>query len=180
MPKDAIERAIQRGTGEGKEGAIETLTYEAYAPGGTALVIESLTDNRNRATNEIKIMLADHEASLAQSGSVTYLFDRMGVVRFPLASTDGVPPEMELCLIDAGASDFVHEEGVVEARCAPQDLASLADTVGRCGFTPDMIEFQWVPKTLVETDEETANHVMALIDELEAHDEVSRVFSNLA
>ena len=86
MPKDAIDRAIQRGTGEGKEGEIVTLTYEAYAPGGTALIIECLTDNRNRTANDVKHTLTKQEASLAQAGSVTYLFDHAGVVRIPVES----------------------------------------------------------------------------------------------
>lgn len=124
MPKDAIDRAIQRGTGEGKEGEILALTYEAYAPGGTALIIESLTDNRNRAANEIKIMLAAHGATLAQSGSATYLFDHV--------------------------------------------------------LQPESGTFEWIAKFLVETDEATGTAVTELIDALEAHDDVSRVFSNLA
>lgn len=123
MPKDAIDRAILRGTGEGKEGVIESLTYEAYAPGGTALIIVSFTDNRNRAANEVKKLLADYGATLAQTGSAKYLFDRVA------SNEDG---------------------------------------------------FEWVPKMLIETDEETGTKVAELIDELEAHDDILKVYSNLA
>ncbi len=123
MPKDNIERAIARGVGNTGEAQLETLTYEAYAPGGTALIIECVTDNRNRATNEVKIMLSNHGATLAQTGSAQYLFDKQP------SATGG---------------------------------------------------FEWEPKMLVETDEATGTQVAELIDELEAHDDVSRVFSNLA
>lgn len=122
MPKENIERAIQRGAGGTGEAQLETLTYEAYAPGGTALIIECVTDNRNRATNEVKIMLSNHGATLAQTGSAQYLFDRK----------------------------------------------------------PTESGFEWEPKMLIETDEATGTQVAELIDELEAHDDVSRVFSNLA
>lgn len=178
MPKDAIDRAIARGTGEGKEGAIESLTYEAYAPGGTALIIESLTDNRNRAANEVKKLLADYGATLAASGSVTYLFDHLGVVR--AASAAPLSEEAELALIEAGATDIAREDGAVEVHGAPNDLAKIAGKMRELGFTVETEEFQWIPKTLVETDEATGTQVAELIDELDAHDDVSRVFSNLA
>jgi YebC/PmpR family DNA-binding regulatory protein len=118
MPRDSIERAIQRGSGNSGEAQLETLTYEAYAPGGTALIIECVTDNRNRSTNDVKHLVSKAGGSLAQSGAARYLFDRVGD--------------------------------------------------------------EWVPKMLIETDEATGTMVADLIDELEAHDDVSRVFSNLA
>lgn len=123
MPKDSIDRAIKRGSGNTGEAQLETLTYEAYAPGGTALIIECLTDSRNRATNEVKLILSRHGATLAQTGSAQYLFEK---------------------------------------KLSPE---------GR---------FEWEPKMLIETDEETGTKVAELIDELEANDDVSRVFSNLA
>lgn len=180
MPKDAIERAVARGTGEGKEGAIETLTYEAYAPGGTALVIECLTDNRNRTANDVKHLLSEHGASLAQSGSVTYLFDHMGVVHAPQPIPQERDEEFELAVIDAGAESIVNDETGVEVRSAPNDLAKVSDAMAKFGLKADTIEFQWIPKTLIETDEATGTQVAGLIDELDAHDDVSRVFSNLA
>lgn len=181
MPKDAIERAIQRGTGEGKEGLIESLTYEAYAPGGTALIIEALTDNRNRAANDIKHLLSKAGGTLAQTGAVTYLFDRVGAVRlvggiheFPL------PEDVELSLIEAGATDVVEDGDAIEVRSTPNDLAKVADAAAHLGLVADTIEFQWIPKLLVDTDETTGTQVAELIEQLEEHDDVSRVFSNLA
>ncbi len=192
MPKDAIERAVARGTGEGKEGAIETLRYEAYAPGGAALVIECLTDNRNRTAGEVKHLLSKNGGSFAASGAVTYLFDRVGVIRIPVgaglapALPEGrpqgspLPEDTELTLIDAGASSIVAEDVALEIHCAPNDLAKVAEAATRLGLIADTVEFQWIPKTLVDTDEETGTKVAALIETLEDDDDVIRVFSNLA
>ena len=188
MPKDAIDRAIHRRTGEGKEGEIVTLTYEAYAPGGTALVIECLTDNRNRTASGVKHTLAQHEASFAQAGTVTYLFDRLGVVRIPLGGrlVAPLPADVELSFIEAGASDILIDETHIEVRSAPNDLAKISDAVGHVAGTEesspriDVVEFQWIPKTLIETGEEAGMKVAELIDILESDDDVSRVYSNLA
>jgi YebC/PmpR family DNA-binding regulatory protein len=180
MPKDNIERAIQKGIGGVGEGQIETLTYEAYAPGGTALIVECLTDSRNRTANDVKHLLSKNGASLANSGAVTYLFDHVGIVRIPGLLPKDRHDELELLFIDAGASDVLEEEEAVEIRCAMHDLAKVADAVTKSGFTADTVEFQWIPKTLVETDEETGMKLAELIETLEEHDDVSRVFSNIA
>lgn len=180
MPKDNIERAIQKGMGNGADVQIEELRYEAYAPGGTALIIECLTDNRNRTTNDIKHEVTDAGGSLAGSGAVTYLFDRFGVVRVTPPLSSGQRDEMELALIEAGANDIVHDEEGTDIRTAPQDLAALADAVQRLGLIAESIEFEWVPKMAIETDEETGMAVQGLIEALETLDDVSRVYSNLA
>jgi YebC/PmpR family DNA-binding regulatory protein len=180
MPKDNIDRAIQKGVGGAGEGQIETLTYEAYAPGGTALIVECLTDNRNRTANDVKHLLSKNGGSLANSGAVTYLFDHVGVVRVPSDLPSDRHDELELAFIESGASDVLEEEGVTEIRCAMHDLAKVADAVAKSGLHSDTVEFQWIPKTLVETDEETGVKISELIDLLEEHDDVSRVFSNLA
>lgn len=180
MTKDTIERAIQRGTGVGGEGQLESLTYEAYAPGGTALIVECVTDNRNRSTNDVKHLITKAGGTLASTGSVTYLFDRFGVVRI-------VPPipverrdESELVLIDAGASDIVHDDESTDVRCAPSDLSVVAEATQKLGFTVDSAEFEWIPKVMVETNEETGMIVSELVEHLEELDDVSHVYSNLA
>lgn len=180
MPKENIERAIAKGVGGGVEGQIEFLTYEAHAPGGVALIIESLTDNRNRAASEVKHLLSEHGASLVKSGSVTYLFDHVGVVRVPGGLLHDRTEELEFALIEAGASDILEDGNDVEVRCATNDLAKVADTATRAGLKANTVEFQWMPKSLVETDEAVGMSVATLIEELEAHEDVQRVFSNLA
>jgi len=181
MPKDAIERAITRGAGTGQDAtAIESLTYEAYAPGGMALVIECLTDNRNRSANNVKHILSEHTAALASPGSVTYLFERKGVVRIPGGLPADRREETELALIDAGAEDIEDAEDATEVRGTLSDLAKLAETASELGLSVESAEFEWVPKNLVETDEATGIKVAELIEELEALDDVSHVYSNLA
>lgn len=180
LPRDNIERAIQKGVGGGAEGHIESLTYEAYAPGGTALIIECLTDNRNRTANDVRHLVTKNGASFAATGAVTYLFDHLGVVHVPAALPTSRHDEMELTLIDAGATDIIEEENSTEVRGSTHDLSKLSDAVTSLGLTADVIEFQWIPKTLVETDEVAGTAVAELIETLEDHDDVSRVWSNLA
>ena len=180
LPKDNIERAIAKGIGEGEEGRIESLMYEAYAPCGTALIIECLTDNRNRTANDVKHLLTKNGGTLAASGAVTYLFDHVGVVSVPGELSKDRHNEIELVLIDAGATNIVEEEERVEIHCHVQDLAHVAEIVSSLGLKPDIVEFQWIPKTFVETDEATAVAVTELIEKLEEHDDVSRVWSNIA
>ncbi len=180
LPKENIDRAIQKGAGGAGEAQIETLTYEAYAPGGTALIVECLTDSRNRTANDVKHLISKSGGSFAASGAVTYLFDRFGVVRVPNALPAHRRDELELAFIDAGALDILDEEAATEIRCAPSDLARVADVAVKEGFSPDTVEMQWIPKNLVETDEETGTSVAELIELLEEHDDVSRVYSNLA
>lgn len=180
MPKDNIERAVQKGIGGQGEGQIETLTYEAYAPGGTALIIECLTDSRNRTANDVKHLLSKNGGTLAMAGAVTYLFDRVGVVRFPGKIPAAQRDEQELALIDAGASDVLDLEEAMEVRSAPNDLAQVANVATKLGYKPDVVEMEWLPKTLVETDEAIGTAVAELMELLEEHDDVSRVYSNLA
>ncbi len=180
LPKDNIERAIQKGAGGAGEAQIETLTYEAYAPGGTALIIECLTDSRNRTANDVKHLLSKNGGTLAMAGAVTYLFDRVGVVRFPGVISADKKDEQELAFIEAGAADVIESEGSTEVRSAPNDLAHVAQVVTKLGYSPDLVEMEWIPKTLIETDEITGTAVAELIELLEEHDDVSRVYSNLA
>ncbi len=181
MPKDAIERAVARGTGTGTDAAaIVSPTYEAYAPGGTALIIECLTDNSNRSANDVKHILSEYSATLASQGSVTYLFQRKGVVRIPGGLPSDRREEVELALIDAGAEDIEDTEDATEVSSAPNDLAKVAEAAQKLGLNVESAEFEWIPSTLVETDEEKGTQVAELIEELEALDDVSHVYSNLA
>jgi len=181
MPKDAIERAIARGAGTGTDAAaIVSPVYEAYAPGGTALIIECLTDNSNRSANDVKLALSQNGATLATQGSVTYLFQRLGVVRIPGGLPADRREEVELELIDAGASDIVDLEDSAEIRCATNDLSKVAEAAQKLGLNVESAEFEWLPQNLVETDEEKGTKAAELIEELEALDDVAHVYSNLA
>jgi YebC/PmpR family DNA-binding regulatory protein len=180
MPKDSIERAVQKGSGSGTEGQLESLMYEAYAPGGTALIIECVTDSRNRTANDVKHLLSKNGATLASSGAVTYLFDHAGTVRIPGSLPGDRREDVELALIDTGADDITDEDSSVRIRCAPQDLAHVADAAGKAGLTVESAEMEWIPKALVETDEANGTALEELIDALEELDDVSRVYTNAA
>jgi YebC/PmpR family DNA-binding regulatory protein len=180
LPKDNIERAIQKGIGGAGEGQIEILTYEAYAPGGTALIIECLTDSRNRTANDVKHLLSKNGGTLALAGAVTYLFDRVGVVRFSTKLPVQTRDEQELMFIEAGASDVIELEEGTEIRSAPNELAQIAQAAIKLGYKPETVEMEWIPKSLIDTDEAIGMAVAELMDQLEGHDDVSRVYSNLA
>ena len=179
MPKDNIERAVQRGTGEGAEGQLESLTYEAYAPGGTALIIECVTDNRNRSANDVKHLVSKAGGSLAATGSVTYLFDRFASFQIPLPTPDRCD-DVEMTLIDVGASQINEQQDGLEILGEPSAFGTLSDAIKQLGFTPKEAEFVWYPKTTVEVSDEDGQAVASVISTLEEHDDVSRVFSNLA
>lgn len=178
MTKDTIERAVLRGAGGGTEGQLESLTYEAYAPGGTALVIECVTDNRNRTANDVKHLLSKNGGTLSSTGAVTYLFDRMGVVSVGSIEGSSNHDEIELALIDAGAIDIVSDEEGTDIRCAPGSLTAVADAAQRLGLTVSSAEFSWIPKTTVEVDEVNGEALSVLVDTLEELDDVSRVHTN--
>ncbi len=180
MPKDAIDRAITRASGSTEENQIEALTYEAYAPGGAALIVECLTDSHNRTANEIKHLLSKNGGALASPGSVTYLFDHVGVVRIPGGLPADRREEVELSLIEAGASNILDLEDSAEIHSAPHDLAKITDAVTKLNLKLESAEMEWIPRNGVETDEAMGTKAASLIELLEENDDVQRVFSNLA
>jgi len=175
MPKENIERAIARATGEGKD-TLEEVIYEAYGPGGVALIIEVLTDNKNRTVSNLKHILSSHGGSMAGSGSVQYLFDRKGVVR--IKSLGDNPEEMELKLIDAGAEDIYEEEDLRVIICAPEKLKNILKALEDTEIEYSGIE--WIAKDRVTPDEETQGNLEKLFDALEDDDDVNDYSSNLA
>jgi YebC/PmpR family DNA-binding regulatory protein len=181
MPKENIERAIRRGSGEGgKEGRIEELTYEAYGPVGSALIIECLTDNRNRAVAEVKHVLTKKGGRFAEPGSVAHLFHRKGVIRIE----DGIPADKredaELELIDAGALDITDDESAIEIQTQAADLMKIAEVAEKLGLNIESANMEWIPKMPLDVAEDTGMKVEELIEALEESDDVQRVYSNLA
>lgn len=177
MPKDNIERAIARGAGAGGEAQVESLRYEAYAPGGAALIIECLTDNRNRTANDVKHLLSKNGGSLAAQGSVAFQFEHKGVVRaseMPAEKRD----EIELALIDVGAEDIRYEEGEMVIISALTDLAKVNEVVIKAGLKASSAEFEWLPKTTVSLDQAAGEAISKLIEVLEENDDVQNVFTN--
>lgn len=177
MPKDNIERAISRGAGGDTNSDMKELVYEAYTPGGTALIIEAITDNNNRTGGDIKHILSKHGGSLANQGAVTYLFDQKGVIRteiIPEANRD----EVELSLIDAGAEDIAHEDEASIIISAPTDFSAVSEAADKLNLKISSAGLEWIPKTTVPIDSEVESKVSGIIDKLEELDDVTNVYTN--
>jgi YebC/PmpR family DNA-binding regulatory protein len=178
MPKDNIDRAIAKGSGADADAdAFETIVYEGYGPEGVAVIVEALTDNRNRTAADVRHLFAKHGGNLGTAGAVSWQFDRRGVVVVP---ADGVDEE-ELLLVaaDGGADDIEQDGSVFQVTSAPEALSTVRQTIEGAGFSVDSAELQLVPKTTVEIDDEQkARQVMRLIDALEENDDVQDVYAN--
>jgi YebC/PmpR family DNA-binding regulatory protein len=176
MPKDNIERAIAKGTGAAADmDAIESVVYEGYGPGGVALLIEALTDNRNRTGADVRHLLTKQGGSLGQPGSVAYLFELRGVivVDATVYSEDDLLPAVE-----AGALDLVLDDDVLEVITEPADLGAVRAALEQAGVAVESAEVAQRPKTRVPVGEEDARKLFRLIEALEESDDVSAVHAN--
>lgn len=176
MPKDTMERAIARGAG-GQDGAeLMPLTYEGYGPGGVAVLVETMSDNRNRTVAEVRHAFSKAGGNLGTDGSVAYLFDRKGQIQFePGTSEDDV---MEIA-VESGADDVItDDEGMVEVITTPEDYLSVKDALAEGGLEPAAAEIAMVPQTCSDLDVDTARKLLDLIDSLEELDDVTNVYTN--
>ena len=176
MPKENIERAIGKGTGGGADAnQIETVLYEGYGPGGVALLIEALTDNRNRTGADVRHALSKHGGNLGEPGSVSYLFDKRGVIVIEASRyhEDDLMPA-----IDAGAQDIARDDDVFEVITEPADLAPVRQALARAGVEVESADLSQRPKSRVPVSEADAGRLMKLIDSLEESDDVSAVHAN--
>jgi len=176
MPKDNIQRAIDKGTGAGADAEnFETVLYEGYGPGGVAMLIEAMTDNRNRSSADIRHLLSKHGGSLGEPGSVAYLFDKKGVavVNGEKYTEDDLMPAIE-----AGAEDIASDEEFFEILTEPSDLTDVRAALDEAGIEIESFEVRWQPKTTVTLDEEGATKLLKLIDALEDNDDVDTVNAN--
>jgi YebC/PmpR family DNA-binding regulatory protein len=176
MPKDNIERAIAKGTGEGADAdQIETVLYEAYGPGGVALLIEALTDNRNRTGADVRHALTKHGGNLGEPGSVSYLFEKRGVIVVDASRYD----EDDLMpAIDAGALDIARDDDVFEVITEPADLGVARDALTEAGIELESADVIQRPTVRVPVDESDAGRLLKLIDSLEELDDVGAVDAN--
>ena len=176
MPKDNIERAIAKGTGEGVDAdALETVLYEGYGPGGVALLIEAVTDNRNRTGADVRHALSKHGGNLGEPGSVSYLFDKRGVIVIDAARYG---EDDLMAAIDAGAEDIAPDEDVYEVITEPSDLGTVRDALTQAGVEVESADVTQRPKSRVPVDEADATKLMKLIDMLEESDDVNAVHAN--
>lgn len=177
MPKDGIERAIKRGTGEIKGEAFEEIRYEGYGPHRVALILDALTDNRNRAVADIRHLLTRSSGSLGETGSVIWLFDQKGLI---IIEADGEEAEeFALQAIDAGADDVRIENGLVEIYTQPAGFQEVKETLEREGVPFSSAEITMVPKTLTRLGEKETIQIMHLVEALEELEDVQQVYSNL-
>jgi YebC/PmpR family DNA-binding regulatory protein len=176
MPKDNIERAIAKGTGEGADAdQIETVLYEGYGPGGVALLIEALTDNRNRTGAEMRHILGKHGGNLGEPGSVAYLFDKRGVI---VVDANRYSEDDLMPAIDAGAEDISLDEDVYEVITEPTDLAAARDALAEAGVELESADITQRPRARVPIAESDASKLLKLIDALEENDDVDAVHAN--
>ena len=178
MPKENIERAIAKGAGAGADAeAFETIVYEGYGPSGVAILVEALTDNRNRTASDVRHVFAKSDGNLGASGAVAWLFERRGVV---LVSADGADEdELTLAAAEGGADDVSLDGSSFQVTSAPEQLAAVREAVESAGFAVESAELTMVPKTTVEVaDEAAAKKILRLMDALEDNDDVQDVYSN--
>ncbi len=177
MPMDNIERAIKKGAGELEGVSIVEMVLEGYGPGGVAILVQAVSDNRNRTLQEIRSIFSRHGGSLAASGSVAWLFDSRGVIT---VKTDGLDTEeLALQAIDAGAEDVKVEKDFVEIYTRPDELEMVRRALQEKDVPVDSAELSMVPKNMVEPEEKAALQTLKLLDKLEELDEVQHVFSNV-
>lgn len=180
MPADSIQRAIDRGLGKGNEGMEEVVYYEAYAPGGVALLVEAATDNRNRTSSDVRSTMTRNGANPGEPGSVSWMFERKGLITVDLGDGALDQDEVMLQAIDAGAEDVEVSDGVMEIYTEWMQLNEVRLALQRQGLVVRDVEIMMRPKTLIQpSDEKEAFQVMRLMEKLEDLDDVQRVYSNL-
>jgi len=178
MPKDNIERAVKRGTGELEGVVIEEVLYEGFGSSGVALMIEGVTDNKNRTTSDVKSVLTSHGGSLGGPNSVKWMFDRKGVIHLlPEQISDKDSMTMEM--LDNGADDVLEEDNGLTASCKFEDFEKLKKFLETKNIALEYAAIEWVKKEAVAVSDELREKITSLIEELEDNDDVNAVFSNM-
>ncbi|MCF7985100.1 MAG: YebC/PmpR family DNA-binding transcriptional regulator [Thiohalocapsa sp.] len=176
MPKDTIDRAIKRGAGADEADNYEEIRYEGYGPGGVAVIVDCMTDNRNRTASEVRHAFTKHGGNLGTSGSVAYLFTKQGIISFqPGTDEDAV---MEAAL-EAGAEDvLVNDDGSLDVITTPEEFSAVCDALSQAGFDTSISEVTFSASTEAELDRDTAEKLLKMVDMLEDLDDVQEVYNN--
>ncbi len=177
MPNDNIERAIKKGSGESDSTVFYELTYEGYAPGGVAIIIDTLTDNKNRTAADVRAALTKGGGTLGATGCVSYMFQTKGIITYDTEKY--TEDEIFEAALELGADDVVGEEEIIEVSTAPTDFASVLEGMQAAGFEQLTAEIEKIADTNVELDGDRAKKVLRIIDRLEELDDVQQVSSNL-
>jgi YebC/PmpR family DNA-binding regulatory protein len=176
MPMDNIERALKKGTGEVEGGSLAEMTLEGYGPNGIAILVNALSDNRNRTVQEVRSTFTRHGGNLGESGCVSWMFDSKGVITIKTGDYDA--DELALAAIDAGAEDVKVEKGYVEVYTAPEEMEKIRKILEQKNLEIETSELLMVPKSLIQLDEKSALQALKLLDRLEEIDDIQNVFSN--
>ncbi|MDI3257503.1 MAG: YebC/PmpR family DNA-binding transcriptional regulator [Kyrpidia sp.] len=178
MPMDTIQRTIDKAVGNVEGVNYEEVIYEGYGPGGAAVMVQLLTDNRNRTAAEIRHIFSKRGGSLGESGCVAWMFDRKGVIEIPKDGRSGSEDDVMMAALEAGAEDFTAEEDRYVVTAAPEQFAKVREELERMGIPVETAEVTFVPQTTVTLEGEDARRMVALLEALEEHDDVQNVFSN--
>jgi YebC/PmpR family DNA-binding regulatory protein len=177
MPKDNIERSIRRGAGSEKGEDLEHILYEGYGPGGTALMVQALTDNRNRAVADIRRAFSRSGGNLGENGCVAWMFEQKGYITVPLNGHN--PDDLFDLAVDAGADDVVIGEDVVEVFAQVADFQAVQEALATASIDMDVAELSMIPKTTASLEPQVGIKVMGLVDALEELEDVEKVYTNL-
>jgi YebC/PmpR family DNA-binding regulatory protein len=176
MPKDTVDRAIRKAAGGAGGEVYAEVRYEGYGPAGVAIIVEALTDNRNRSASDIRSALAKHGGALGETNSVSFLFNRLGVIRYPASA--GSPDDMLEAAIEAGAENVESDADAHEITAAVDDFFAVRDTLEARFGAPESARLDWRPTTSVTLDEDHAASVLKLLDALDEYDDVQNVYAN--
>ena len=176
LPKDKIEAAIRKGTGEDAGGDIAEAVYEGYGPGGIAIMVEVATDNKNRTVAEVRHLFTKHGGAMGENGSVAWMFERKGVIAVPRA--DYAEDAIMEAALEAGADDVIDDEDVWTIQTAMADFAAVRDALEAAGVTMESAELAMVPANLVAVNADTGVKLLRLMDALDDNDDVQNVYVN--
>ncbi|MCR9174660.1 MAG: YebC/PmpR family DNA-binding transcriptional regulator [Alphaproteobacteria bacterium] len=176
MPKDNIERAIKKGAGGGDDSNYEDVRYEGYGPGGVAMIVDAFTDNRNRTASEVRAAFAKHGGNLAETGAVSFMFNRVGQLIFPVSV--GNADDVLEAAIEAGAENAESGEEEHEITCAVEDFNTVREALESSLGEPQSSGLTWKPTNTIEVDEDQAGTLLKLMDVLEENDDVQQVSAN--
>ncbi|SHN09169.1 YebC/PmpR family DNA-binding transcriptional regulator [Gracilibacillus kekensis] len=179
MPNDNIDRAIKKATGDLDGANFEELTYEGYGPGGTAVMVEVLTDNKNRTASELRHAFSKNGGNLGENGCVAFMFDRKGYIVIDQDKTDADEDTMMLEVIEAGAEEMETTEGAYEIYTDPEDYQDVKGALEESGFTLETAEITMIPQTLSAVDESAGNKMIKLVNMLEDMEDVQEVHHNM-
>lgn len=177
MPKDNIERAIKKGCGELEGVNYLEITYEAYGPGGVAILIDALTDNKNRTAADMRNILTKGNGNLGESGCVSYLFKRKGIISYD--DSEVSEDDIFEAALESGAEDVLHEGGAIEVTTEPETFEEILESLQKAGFKESMAEISKIPDATVSLDDETTRKALKLINTIDDHDDIQAVSTNL-